>query len=239
MATSTNFDQSDAFAMSQMLPDPVPSEPFSLFRGWFEEAAQKRVQPNPNAFSLATIDADGRPSVRVVLCKGFALGPSEGYIVFYTNYDGRKGRAMAANPRVAACFHWDALDRQARFEGVIVKSPAAESDAYFRSRPLESRIGAWASKQSQPVNSRRDLLNQVVQTMSRFGVRDVREAEERGIDIPRPDHWGGYRLWIDAAELWVGGPGRVHDRARWTRLLPPDGKGGFSPGPWNVQRLQP
>lgn len=234
-----NFDQSEAFQIAQMLADPLPSEPFSLFRGWFDEAHHKRVQPNPNAFSLATIDADGRPSCRVVLCKDFDLSPQAGYLVFYTNYEGRKGRAMAANPRAAACFHWDSLDRQARFEGIAVKSPDAESDAYFRSRPLESRIGAWASQQSRPLATRAALMAQVVQTMSRFGVRDVNDKAAQKMEIPRPPHWGGYRLWIDAAELWVGGPGRVHDRARWTRALPPAGPGRFAPGPWDVTRLQP
>ena len=217
------------------LGDPLPADPLSIWKAWFDEAREKKIQPNPNAMTLATIDPDGSPSARIVLCKGMNLEPDAGYIVFYTNYDGRKGNALAANPRAALVFHWDDLDKQVRIEGPVVKSPAAESDAYYASRPLESRLGAWASRQSQPIESRDKLLEQVVEVMQRFSVDVFSDAPP---PIPRPPFWGGFRVWAQAVEVWLGGPGRLHDRARWTRALTQK-DGGFTPGPWSATRLQP
>lgn len=230
-----NFDQSDAFSIEATLGDPLPADPLAIWKEWFDEAREKKVQPNPNAMTLATIEPDGSPSARIVLCKGMNLAADAGYIVFYTNYDGRKGKALAANPRAALVFHWDDLDKQVRIEGPVVKSPDAESDAYYASRPLESRLGAWASKQSQPIESRDKLLEQVVEVMQRFSV-DV--FSDTPPPIPRPPFWGGFRVWAQAVEVWLGGPGRLHDRARWTRSLTP-GAIGFTPGPWSATRLQP
>lgn len=235
--SESNADQSDAFSVPQLLPDALPSDPFGVFKTWWDEAHAGRVQPNPHAMCLATVDADGRPSARMVLCKGMDLDASKGgYLVFYTNRQSRKGEALAKNPRAALLFHWDDLDRQVRIEGRTVWSPDAESDRYFRSRPLESRIGAWASDQSRPIGSRTDLIIKVADAMQRLGVALDDESQE----LPRPAHWGGYRLWVESMELWVGGPGRVHDRARWTRTLTPAGGGtGFVPGPFSATRLQP
>jgi pyridoxamine 5'-phosphate oxidase len=224
---------------SEMLPDPLPAEPFALFRAWFDEAHQRRVQPNPNAMTLATVDPDGRPSARIVLCK--AIHEDPGRIVFYTNYNGRKGAALAANPRASLVFHWDPLDRQARIEGPVLRSPAEESDAYFRSRRLESRLGAWASDQSRPVESREKLLEQVAERARELGVDLSKIADGGGgedAEIPRPPHWGGYRVWAERVELWCAGTGRVHDRAEWTRSLTPAGD-GYTGGPWSATRLQP
>jgi pyridoxamine 5'-phosphate oxidase len=162
--------------------------------------------------------------------------------VFFTNYLSRKGRQLEGNPRAAAVIHWDALHRQVRVEGPVVKAPAADSDAYFASRPWQSRLGAWASKQSEPLGSRKDLARAVADTAERFGVPDPAEpASEAQTDfvIPRPPHWGGYHLWADSVELWVEGEARVHDRARWTRELTPQDEGFFGTGPWTATRLQP
>jgi pyridoxamine 5'-phosphate oxidase len=198
---------------------------------WFNDAMARAGQPNPNAFTLATIDPDGRPAARILLCK--AIDPSAGAIVFFTNYTSRKGEALLANPQAAACFHWDALDRQVRIEGRVSKVSDAVSDDYFASRPLESRIGAWASEQSRPVASRAQMQDRVAQTMRRFGL-DPDRPPAPGVAIPRPPHWGGFSLLADRVELWVSGPGRVHDRAAWTRALVA-GRGG----PWRATRLQP
>ena len=220
--------------MDELIPDPLPPDPLAVWKQWFDEAHQKKVQPNPNCFTLATIDPDGRPSARIVLCKGMNIAPNAGYVVFHTNYQGRKGLALAANPRAACVFHWDDLDKQVRIEGPVVKSPAAESDAYFNTRPIERRIGAWASNQSQPLQSREQLLQQAMEIMLRFGVA----MDDESAVIPRPPHWGGFRVWAETVEIWIGGPGRLHERARWIRPLTPSAD-GFTPGSWSATRLQP
>ena len=182
---------------------------------------------------LATTTPEGHPSARVVLCKD--IQPVPGFIVFYTNYESRKGRELAANARAAVVMHWDHLHRQVRVEGRIVKAPAADSDAYFASRALESRVGAWASQQSQPIESRARLVSAVAAASKKFGV-----AEGKGeAQVPRPPHWGGFRLWAESVELWVEGDARIHDRARWTRTLTPHGETQFEAGPWSATRLQP
>lgn len=228
---------------SQGLPDPLPPDPLQVAEKWLRQAWDEQVQPNPNAMVVATVAAGGQPSARVVLCKDIVL--PDGYLVFYTNYDSRKGAELAACPRAAAVFHWDALHRQVRVEGFVVKSPAAESDDYFASRPWQSRVGAWASQQSRPIGTRAQLIEQLRAAGRRFETPpvgpDAREEDEtESVDVPRPPHWGGYRLWIESAELWVEGEYRIHDRARWTRTLTPCGDGhAFHATPWHVQRLQP
>jgi pyridoxamine 5'-phosphate oxidase len=212
---------------SELLPDPLPREPLSIASAWLAHAWKERQQPNPNAMVLATTTTDGRPSARVVLCKDIA--PEPGFLVFYTNYESRKGRELDSNPRAAIVMHWDHLHRQVRVEGRIVKAPDSDSDAYFASRALESRIGAWASKQSEPLPARQVLLDAVTAARNRFG----------GSTVPRPPHWGGYRLWAESVELWVEGDSRIHDRARWARTLTPNAHGQFDVGPWQATRLQP
>jgi pyridoxamine 5'-phosphate oxidase len=234
---STNVIQ--AFDHEEMLPDPLPAEPFALVRAWFDEAHARSVQPNPNAMTLATVDADGRPSARIVLCK--ALHPETGVVVFYTNYESRKGRALEANPRAALIMHWDALDRQIRIEGPVTRSPAEESDAYYNSRRWESRLGAWASKQSRPIESRDALMEQVAMQAMELGLdmTDIVDNEGKNLQIPRPPHWGGFRVWAERVELWCGGTGRVHDRAQWTRTLAERADGDAPSGDWTCTRLQP
>ena len=217
---------------SETLPDPLPPEPLLIADGWLAQALGDAAQPNPNAMVLATVDDRGCPSARVVLCK--EIDPERGCVLFYTNYRSRKGRELAATGRAALVFHWDHRHRQVRVEGSVEALSAAENDAYFRTRPWQSRLGAWASEQSQPVESREALARSVAAAARRFGIpyAGPGAAEPDGItvEVPRPPNWGGYRLHADAVELWVEGEFRIHDRARWTRS---------GSGPWSVTRLQP
>ncbi len=229
------FDQA---ALAEHLPEPLPDDPFPLLLAWYNHAQAAGNQPNPNAMSLATTDADGRPSARMVLCKG--IEPDPGVFEFFTNYNSRKAHALEATRRAALLLHWDHLERQIRVEGPIVRSSAARSDEYFSSRPWESRIGAWASEQGQPIASREAMLERLMITMTRFGLDPFNPpAEGASVQIPRPPHWGGYRLHAERIELWVSGPGRLHDRGVWTRTLTPDASGGYSGGTWSSTRLQP
>jgi len=224
------------------LPDPLPAEPLALGADWLAEATKRGDQPNPNAMVLATADASGRPSARVVLCKQIQAVP--GIVTFYTNYESRKGGELAANARAALVMHWDHLHRQLRVEGRVVRTSDAESDAYFASRNWQSRLGAWASRQSQPIGSRAELYKAVARTALRLALPGKppgdgdEAAPDPGTRIPRPPHWGGFQVWAESVELWVEGSARIHDRARWTRTLDPRA-GGFEPGPWSVTRLQP
>ena len=231
------FDQSDAPGRREFLPEPLPPDPFPLFVTWFNDAAARGLQPNPNSFTLATVDPDGAPAARVLLCK--AVDPVAGGIEFFTNYTSRKGIALDSSQRAAACFHWDAAERQVRIEGPVVRVPAARSDEYFASRPWESRIGAWASQQSRPIGSRAELAARVADAMKRFGLDPANPpGPDARPSIPRPPHWGGYFLYARRLELWVCGPGRVHDRAAWSRPLTAKGS-AFEGGSWACTRIQP
>jgi len=224
----------------ETLPDPLPDSPMECAQGWFREAVDGRIQPNPQSMVLATADPRGRPSARVVLCRGFVADP--GYLVFFTNYQSRKGREITGRPDVAAVFHWDRIRRQMRVEGIAVRSPDHESDEYFASRRWESRIGAWTSRQSEPIASRSILLERVADTAARFGGPDTGEdarPSQALSDVPRPPYWGGFRLWIARLELWVEGTGRIHDRAEWRRDLQRTEGDRFETGPWRSTRLQP
>jgi pyridoxamine 5'-phosphate oxidase len=200
------------------LPDPLPADPLQVAEKWLMQARDEQLQPNPNAMTLATVGANGQPAARVVLCKEIML--PDGYLVFYTNYESRKGAELAAQPRAAALFHWDAFERQVRVEGFVVRSPAAESDDYFRTRPWQSRLGAWASQQSQPLSSREALMAEA-----------ARVAVTRGPNPPRPPHWGGFRIRPVEIEFWADGAFRLHDRFRWRRDAAASG--------WSVERLNP
>lgn len=226
------------FHLDEALPDDLPASPMPTVHQWLDHATRERVQPNPNAMTLATVDPDGRPSARIVLCKG--LDPDHGFITFYTNKDSRKGAALRANPHAALILHWDALDRQARIEGPVLHAPDHDADAYFASRHPASRLGAWASDQSKPIDSRADLLAKVMHTVQRLGL-DMDHLEQVGkADIPRPPHWGGYRVWAERVELWVGSPVRIHDRAVWTRTLTQQDEHSYAPETdWAATRLQP
>jgi len=243
---------------TELLPDPLPAEPLVIASRWLEEAWKAAQQPNPNAMVVASVDAEGQPSARVVLCKDIV--PTPGYLVFYTNYQSRKGRQLTQQPRAAVVMHWDALHRQVRVEGPVVKTPEADSDKYFASRAWQSRLGAWASQQSEPIGSRADLQAAVVAAAKRFGtpVPDAPvdslspnlDGPARGagtpsapshqeVVVPRPPNWGGFQIWAESVELWVEGEARIHDRARWTRTLKKKADGAFDTGPWTSTRLQP
>jgi pyridoxamine 5'-phosphate oxidase len=195
------------------------ADPLQQFRHWLDQALQAQL-PEPNAMTLATVGADGRPSTRVVLIKGLdARG-----IVWYTNYDSRKGRELAANPWAALQFHWVELERVVRIEGRVQRVDASESDAYYASRPLDSRLGAWASPQSEVISSRAVLV-----------AAAARAAAVHALNPPRPPHWGGYRLQPDRWEFWQGRKSRLHDRLRY-RLADP--AAGAASG-WVRERLAP
>jgi pyridoxamine 5'-phosphate oxidase len=231
---------------TETLPDPLPADPLELASQWLAQARIDAAQPNPNAMVLATADESGQPSARVVLCKDIA--PQSGHIVFYTNYQSRKGRELRKNPRAAIVFHWDYRHRQVRAEGQVEPLDDAQNDAYFRTRPWQSRIGAWASRQSEPVASRTDLGESVAAAAHRFGIAyggpGTQEPAEVAVDVPRPPYWGGFRLDVEAIELWVEGEFRIHDRARWTRdrrAAPPQTAAAAAPPAllWTATRLQP
>jgi pyridoxamine 5'-phosphate oxidase len=191
------------------LPDPV-----AVFESWLADA--RRVELNdPNAMTLATAMPDGRPSARIVLLKH---ADHDGF-VFYTNTQSRKGEELTANPRAMLLFHWKTLGRQVRVEGAVSAVSAAEADAYFRSRPRESRLGAWASDQSRPLTDRNELLARL----------HALEEAYPGDDIPRPPHWSGYRVHPDKIEFWQDGAFRLHDRTVYTA----------DQGSWRIGKLYP
>lgn len=225
---------------AKTLPDQLPSDPMHWADAWVKEAVANAVQRNANALTLATVDAAHQPSARIVLCKAFV--PDPGYIVIHTNYHSRKGRDLTANPRVAAVFHWDKLGRQIRIEGIAVRSPDEESDGYFATRDRGSRLGAWGSDQSTPIASREALLVQIRERAADLGVTSDGEpvaSAGKPVDLRRPPHWGGYRIWASAIELWVEGRARIHDRAIWRRELVRSDEHSFSVTPWHGTRLQP
>lgn len=197
------------------VPD-IDADPFRQFDGWMKQAIEAQV-PEPTAMTLATVDRHGQPSARIVLLKGF---DTSGFTLF-TNYLSRKGRELASNPKAALLFHWVELERQVRIEGCIEKVPDEESDAYYVQRPLGSRIGAWASPQSDVIADRAVLEGRYAEVASRLG------------DQPqRPPYWGGYRLLPEAFEFWQGRSSRLHDRVRYLRSR-------SAHASWLIDRLAP
>ncbi len=189
------------------------SKPMAQFETWLQQAIAAQV-PEPNAMTLATVGADGRPSTRIVLIKGL----SDKGLDWYTNFNSRKGQELAGNPMAALQFHWVELERVVRIEGCVERIDDAKADAYFASRPLDSRLGAWASPQSQVISSRAVLVAQA-----------ARYAAQFALSPPRPPHWGGFRLVPDRWEFWQGRKSRLHDRLRYR----------LSEGQWLRERLAP
>jgi len=227
--------------LADRLPESLPADPLHWADAWLKEAFAAKVQRNPNSMTIVTVAADGQPAARVVLCKDIV--PDPGYLVFYTNYESHKAAQIAQNPKVAAVLHWDALGRQIRIEGRAIRSPGAENDAYFATRDWGSRLGAWGSDQSQKIASREALVVQIRQRGIELGLQfdgDTQALVAGDVpDIGRPSHWGGYRLWATAVELWVEGSDRIHDRARWTREIVRTSDDVFSTTSWSGCRLQP
>lgn len=208
-------------------------DPFAIARAWLAEAAA--VEPNdPDAMALATADPDGLPDVRMVLLKAIEGAGTDGGFVFYTNFDSAKGRQLAANPQAAGVLHWKSLRRQIRFRGPVARVPEAQADTYYASRALESRIGAWASAQSRPLESRAALMAKV-----------AREGLRHGLNPARPPHWGGFRIAPRFIEFWADGAFRLHDRFRWELRGDKDGHAWAAPSSsegrkvWTVTRLHP
>lgn len=195
--------------------DDVADDPIDQFQQWFDEVLNAEID-EPNAMTVSTATPDGQPSARIVLLKGV----DERGFAFYTNYRSQKGRELTSNPQGALTFLWKPLERQVRIEGAVQRMPEAESDAYFESRPRGSQLGAWASPQSDVVDGRDELHERM----------DAVEAEYADADaIPRPPHWGGFRLVPDRIEFWQGRPNRMHDRIRYRQ----------SNGTWVRERLAP
>lgn len=181
----------------------APADPFALFEQWYAEAQAQAGIAEANAVCLATSTKDGLPSARMVLMKGW---DESGFLLF-TNMDSRKGKELAENPHAALCFYWEELSKQVRVEGSVVPASTEESDAYFHSRPLKSRIGAWASRQSRPLESKAALIAEVAKQTARFATREV----------TRPPFWAGFRLVPERMEFWQKGEFRIHDRHCYTR----------------------
>ncbi len=211
----TIADLRKEYTISGLTETDVEPDPFKQFHKWFEQALAAQL-PEPNAMTLATASPDGKPSARIVLLKNL----DEQGFVFYTNYESHKGQQLKVNPYGALVFWWAELERQVRIEGQVEKVPDAQSDAYFHSRPLGSQLGAWASQQSQVIDKREVLLVK------------LQQLEQQYLDqkIPRPPHWGGYRLIPTAIEFWQGRPNRLHDRLFY-RLR--------ENGSWLLERLSP
>jgi pyridoxamine 5'-phosphate oxidase len=207
-------DLRKSYERAELSEDASHRDPLKQFEQWLNEAIDAEV-PEPNAMTLATVAGDLRPSTRIVLIKGY----DDRGIVWYTNYDSRKGQELAGNPYASLQFHWVELERVVRIEGRVEKTSAQESDAYFASRPLDSRIGAWASPQSQVIANRTVL----VANAAKYGAQYL-------LNPPRPPHWGGYRLIPDQWQFWQGRKSRLHDRLRYT--LEPGGQ-------WLRERLAP
>lgn len=227
--------------IADRLPDELPADPMHWADAWIKEAIAGEIQRNPTSMTIVTVDADSSPSARVVLCKAFV--PDPGYLVFYTNYRSRKVRELEQCERVAAVFHWDALGRQIRIEGRAVRSPESESDAYFKTREWGSQLGAWASDQSEPIESREALRRQLRERAASLGVSvsdDLQSLQSsKQPAIARPPHWGGIRVWASAIELWIEGRDRIHDRGLWTREIVRATEHTFNVTPWLGRRLQP
>jgi len=195
-------------------------DPYSLARAWLGEAEGREPQ-DANAVALATTDAQGLPNVRMVLLKEIEASQTRGGFVFYTNFESAKGQELKTNPKAAMVFHWKSLNRQIRLRGTVEPVEAKQADAYYASRAYQSRVGAWASRQSRPLANKRSLLAEVAKIAAKYPRNP-----------PRPPHWGGYRIRPVEIEFWSQGDFRLHDRFRWTRLKPDSSS-------WTVQRLNP
>ncbi|MBU3599505.1 pyridoxamine 5'-phosphate oxidase [Polynucleobacter sp. 30F-ANTBAC] len=206
-------DLRKSYMKGSLSEEDVKLNPIDQFKIWFDQAQHAEL-PEPNAMTVASVDANGKPSARTVLIKEVT---SAGF-VFFTNYESRKGQALISNPHAALLFFWPELERQIRVEGSVEKLSDQESDDYFHSRPLDSRIGAWASPQSQVISGRTQLVKNAAEYALKFA-----------LNPPRPPHWGGFRVKPEVLEFWQGRPSRLHDRIQYV----------LQNGQWKIQRLAP
>lgn len=215
MANAADTGQTAAAALD------ATEDPFRLFGTWLADATRSEIN-DPNAMAIATVDGDGLPNVRMVLLKDVdAAGTPDRGFVFYTNYEGTKGRELLAHGKAALCFHWKSLERQVRVRGLVSTVTSAEADAYYASRPRLSRIGAWASAQSRPLEGRFHLEAEVARYTAKYAIGE----------IPRPPHWSGFRITPVEIEFWISRPFRLHDRQVFRRPAPD--------APWSKTRLFP
>ena len=222
--------------MRKMLSQSMTQNPLLLLQSWLNEAMELDLQPNPDSMAIATSNSQGLPNVRMVLCK--EINTEKGYVIFYTNYNSVKSMEIKENPKCSALFHWDKLGYQIRIRGEILQSTDKENDAYFASRHLGSQVGAWASNQSNPVEDRQALDDQFRKILDRFNLtsESITRNDQK---IPRPPHWGGYRLWIEEIEFWLNQKDRLHDRLHFRRTLTISNEGIEAEKNWTVKRLQP
>jgi pyridoxamine 5'-phosphate oxidase len=206
-------DLRKSYMKGSLSEEDVKLNPIDQFKIWFDQAQHAEL-PEPNAMTVASVDANGKPSARTVLIK--EVTPAG--FVFFTNYESRKGQALISNPHAALLFFWPELERQIRVEGSVEKLSDQESDDYFHSRPLDSRIGAWASPQSQVISGRTQLVKNAAEYALKFA-----------LNPPRPPHWGGFRVKPEVLEFWQGRPSRLHDRIQYV----------LQNGQWKIQRLAP
>lgn len=204
----------ETYTRDGIIEEELPSDPLPLFIRWVDEAIDSEAD-EPNAMSLATVSADGKPNVRVVLLKGI----ENNTLQFYTNYKSQKGKELEQVPQAAAAFWWPELERQVRIRGGVEKLSRNKAHSYFQSRPRESQIGAWVSEQSSPIENRDEMKEKFKKIIDRFD----------GENVPTPEYWGGYSIHIEEIEFWQGRPARLHDRVLYTRKN----------GKWKKQRLQP
>lgn len=207
-------DIRNEYSLRELSEEKIDNDPFAEFGVWMDEALKAKVN-EPTAMTLSTVSAEGRPSSRVVLLKGY---DREGF-VFFTNYNSRKGRELAGNPFAAVNFFWPELERQVNISGRTSQVPAEESDEYFMSRPFTSRVGAWASNQSEKIDSRMSIMMKAAKLLVKYASGNV----------PRPPHWGGFRIVPDRFEFWQGRESRLHDRICYERIN----------GEWLISRLSP
>jgi pyridoxamine 5'-phosphate oxidase len=206
-------DLRKSYMKGSLSEEDVQANPIDQFNIWFDQARHAEL-PEPNAMTVASVDANGKPSARVVLIKEV----TQAGFVFFTNYESRKGQALIVNPHAALLFFWPELERQVRVEGSVEKLSDQESDDYFHSRPLDSRIGAWASPQSRVIKGRTELVTKAAEYALKFA-----------LNPPRPPHWGGFRVKPEALEFWQGRPSRLHDRIQYIK----------ENDDWKIQRLAP
>ena len=216
----------------------VNDNPLQVMAQWLREAQTSSARRNPLAMALATATADGIPSVRMVLLKGFA--EQQGYVNFYTHHESRKGTEISVTQRAAGVLYWEEFGgRQLRIEGPVRRSSNDESDRYFASRPVHSQLNAWVSQQSRTLEDPASLPALATQKANEFGITAAALQDGGPQEIPRPSHWGGYRIWIDRLELWSEGAGRFHDRYCYTRTLKQQEDESFVGTNWQATRLHP